>query len=49
MSEQDVPVEEIARLVGHSTMATTEAVYRHELRPVIGTGAEIVDTIFKIR
>jgi integrase len=35
MSEQGVPVEEIARLAGHSTTATTEAVYRRELRPVI--------------
>ena len=48
MSEQGVPVEEIARLVGHSTTATTEAVYRRELRPVINTGAEVMDTIFKI-
>jgi integrase len=47
MSEQGVPVEEIARLVGHSTAATTEAIYRRELRPVIGTGAEVMDTIFK--
>ena len=49
MSEQGVPVEEIARLVGHSTTATTEAVYRRELRPVISPGAEVMDTIFKIR
>ncbi len=47
MSEQGVPVEEIARLVGHSTTATTEAVYRRELRPVISTGAEVMDTIFR--
>src|SRR5437773_4473771 len=49
MSEQGVPVEEIARLVGHSTTATTEAVYRRELRPVISTGAEVMDTIFRDR
>jgi integrase len=49
MSEQGVPVEEIARLVGHSTTATTEAVYRRELRPMISTGAEVMDAIFKIR
>jgi integrase len=49
MSEQGVPAEEIARLVGHSTTATTEAVYRRELRPVISTGAEVMDTIFSIR
>ena len=48
MSEQGVPVEEIARLVGHSVATTTESVYRHELRPVISTGAEIMDTIFKV-
>ena len=39
MSEQGVSVEEIARLVGHSVTTTTETVYRHELRPVISTGA----------
>ncbi len=48
MSEQGVPVEEIARLVGHSVTTTTEAVYRHELRPVISTGAEVMDMIFKV-
>lgn len=50
MSEQGMPVEEIARLVGHSVMATTESVYsrQHELRPVISTGAEVMDTIFKV-
>jgi len=49
MSEQGVPVEKIARLVGHSTTATTEAVNRRELRPVISTGAEVMDSIFRIR
>jgi hypothetical protein len=49
MSQQGGAVEEIARLVGHSTTATTEAVYRRELRPVISTGAEVMDTIFEIR
>ncbi len=48
MSEQGVPVEEIARLVGHSVTATTESIYRRELRPVISTGAEVMDTIFKV-
>jgi integrase len=47
MSEQGVPVEEIAHLVGHSTTSTTETVYRKELRPVINTGAEIMDLVFK--
>ena len=48
MSEQGVPVEEIANLVGHSNTSTTETVYRKELRPVISTGAEIMDNIFGI-
>jgi integrase len=48
MSEQGMPVEEIARLVGHSTTSTTETVYRKELRPVISTGAEIMDNVFML-
>ena len=46
MSADGVPVEEIARLAGHNRTATTELVYRHELRPVIGTGAEVMDRLF---
>jgi integrase len=48
MSEQGVPVEEVAHLVGHSTTSTTETVYRRELRPVISTGAEVMDLAFKV-
>src|ERR1039457_1491747 len=46
MSADGVPVEEIARLAGHQQTSTTELVYRRELRPVITTGAEIMDRIF---
>jgi integrase len=46
MSHQGVPVEEIARLAGHSSTRTTEVIYRRELRPVITTGAEVMDQIF---
>ena len=46
MSGSGVPVEEIARLVGHSSTRTTELVYRRELRPVITAGAEVMDKIF---
>ena len=46
MSNSGVLVEEIARLVGHSSSRTTEVVYRQELRPVITTGAEVMDKIF---
>jgi hypothetical protein len=41
-----VSIEEIARLVRHATTRTTEIVYRRELRPVITTGAEIMDQLF---
>ena len=41
-----VSLEEIARLVGHASTRTTEVVYRRELRPVISTGAEIMDELF---
>jgi integrase len=49
MSDSGVPVEEIARLVGHTSSRTTEVVYRRELRPVITTGAEIMDKILSSR
>lgn len=47
MSSSGVPVEEIARLAGHSNTRTTEVVYRRELRPVLTTGAEAMDRIFR--
>jgi integrase len=46
LSHQGVATEEIARLAGHATTRTTEIVYRRELRPVITTGAEIMDQLF---
>jgi integrase len=46
MSYQGVPVEEIARLAGHASSRTTEVVYRRTLRPVITTGAGVMDQIF---
>ena len=47
MSSSGVPVEEIARLAGHSNTRTTEVVYRRELRPVLTSGAEAMDRLFK--
>jgi integrase len=47
MSHRGVSIEEIARLAGHASTRTTEVVYRRELRPVITTGAEIMDELFK--
>src|SRR4051812_23005119 len=35
-----------ARLVGHSGTTVTELVYRHQLRPVIQTGATVMDRLF---
>jgi integrase len=46
MSHNGVSTGEIARLVGHTSSRTTEVVYRRELRPVITTGAEIMDKVF---
>ena len=42
-----VSIEEIARLAGHASTRTTEVVHRRELRPVITTGAEIMDEVFR--
>ena len=47
MSDNDVPIEKIANLVGHRTTVVTQTVYRHQLRPVIETGATTMNTIFK--
>jgi integrase len=49
MSSSGVPVEEIARIAGHSSTRTTEVVYRRELRPILTTGAEAMDRLFNPR
>ncbi|WP_308369754.1 tyrosine-type recombinase/integrase [Streptomyces sp. McG3] len=49
LSDHGIPLERIAMLVGHSSQATTEAVYRKQLRPVITQGAEAMDEIFAER
>jgi hypothetical protein len=46
LSANGLTTEEIARLAGHSTTRTTELVYRKELRPVLTSGAEVMDAIF---
>jgi integrase len=46
MSDAGVPVEHIARLVGHSGTTTTETVYRKQIRPVLIEGADAMDRIF---
>ncbi|MEU4091296.1 site-specific integrase [Streptomyces sp. NPDC026673] len=46
LSDSGVPLEEISRLVGHSGTSVTEEVYRKQIRPVIQTGAVVMDGIF---
>ena len=46
LSDHGIPLETIALLVGHSSQATTETVYRKQLRPVITKGAEAMADIF---
>jgi hypothetical protein len=49
MSYHGEPVEEIARLAEYASSRTTEVIYRREPRPVITTGAEVMDQIFRPR
>jgi len=46
LSANGVPVESIALLAGHDRTTTTELVYRHEIRPALTQGAEVMDDIF---
>lgn len=46
MSHSGVAIEEITWLAGRASTRTTEIVYRRELRPVITTGAQIMDQLF---
>jgi integrase len=46
LSASGLSIEDISRLVGHKGTHVTELVYRHELRPVIQTGATAMDSIF---
>ncbi len=46
LSQHGLVIEEISRLMGHSGTAVTELVYRHELRPVLQSGAGVMDSVF---
>ncbi len=46
LSAWGLGIEDISRLVGHSGIHVTELVYRHELRPVIQSGATAMDALF---
>lgn len=48
LSAWGLGIEDISRLVGHSGTHVTELVYRHELRPVIQTGATAMDGLFDL-
>lgn len=48
LSDHDIPIEDISRLVGHSNTVVTETVYRHQIRPVIQEGATAMDGIFPL-
>jgi len=49
LSDNGMPLEAIARLVGHSGTNVTETVYRHQIRPIIEDGARVMDRIFPAR
>jgi len=46
LSDNDVPLEKISRLVGHKSTVVTELIYRKQIRPVMQSGAEAMDRIF---
>ncbi|MBA0127311.1 site-specific integrase [Haloechinothrix sp. YIM 98757] len=46
LSGSGVPLEDIARLVGHSGTRVTETVYRKEIKPVMVEGATAMDDLF---
>jgi site-specific recombinase XerD len=47
LSDSGVPIENIARLVGHAGGSdVTETVYRQQIRPVLLEGAEVMERIF---
>ena len=49
LSDEGVPIEQIARLVGHAGGSkVTEAVYRKQLRPVIDEGATAMNRVFPV-
>jgi integrase len=46
LSDNDLSIEEIADLCGHSGTSITESVHRHQLRPVLLNGPVATDCIF---
>ncbi len=46
LSDAGMSAERISLLVGHSGTVVTEKVYRHQIRPVLQDGAQVMDRIF---
>ena len=46
LSNAEVPIEQISQLVGHRGTTVTELVYRHQLKPIVQTGATVMDRLF---
>lgn len=46
LSQSGLAIEEISRLMGHNGTRVTELVYRHELRPMLESGASVMDRVF---
>lgn len=46
LSDHQIPIENISRLVGHTNTVVTETVYRLQIRPVIQEGATAMNEIF---
>ena len=49
LSAHDVRLEDISDLVGHSSTAVTETVYRHKMGPALTKGATAMNRILKAK
>jgi integrase len=49
LSDDSMPIEQISRLVGHSSgSSTTELIYRKQIRPIVEQGATAMDRLFPL-
>jgi hypothetical protein len=46
LSDNDMLLEEISRLIGHKSTVVTELAYRKQIRPAMQSGAEAMGRIF---
>lgn len=47
MSDAGVPLEDIARMVGHRNTMVNELVYRKQLRPIVTEGTDTMNRLFQ--